>query len=73
MRIAEQFHLEFDHVAKVVSMTNAIGNVTALTFEYGRGKGLYNLVRAGTKSKHYYQSLRIWWGKKPRIFLPVKN
>lgn len=45
IRIAEQFNLEFDIAAKAITMFNAVGNVTAYSFAYGRGAGLYNLTR----------------------------
>lgn len=45
VRIAEEFDLEFDIAAKVISLKGGIGTTTALTFEYGKGKGIYKLTR----------------------------
>ena len=45
IRVAEQFKMEFDVVAKAISLSKTIGTTTALTFTYGRGLGLYNLTR----------------------------
>lgn len=43
--IAEAFGLEFKIRGKVIDLKKQIGTDTALTFEYGRGKGLYSLTR----------------------------
>lgn len=45
VRVAEYFKLEFDVVAKVITMTKSIGSVTAYNFQYGKNLGLYKLDR----------------------------
>lgn len=44
-RIAEAFKFEYEIVGRVINLKKAIGTTTALTFEYGQGKGLYNITR----------------------------
>ena len=44
-RIVEKFKIEFSLSGKQISLKKTVGNVTAYTFEYGRGKGLYELER----------------------------
>ncbi len=41
--IAETFKLEWQVNGKVISFVKQVGNVTTHYFEYGRGKGLYNI------------------------------
>ena len=45
IRVAESFKLEWQVVSKAISLIASVGSVRALTFEYGRGKGLYKLTR----------------------------
>lgn len=45
IRVAEAFNLEWTIVSKAISLIASVGTVRALTFEYGRGKGLYKLTR----------------------------
>lgn len=45
IRVAEAFSLEWSITSKAISLIASVGSVRALTFEYGRGKGLYKLTR----------------------------
>lgn len=45
IRVAEAFKLEYTITSKAISLIASVGSVRALTFEYGRGKGLYKLTR----------------------------
>lgn len=45
VKIAEEFSLEFNIDNREITLTKDIGTETAIKFEYGRGKGLYNLTR----------------------------
>lgn len=44
-RIAEEFDMEFIISGKEISIKKLIGNTTAITFEYGKNLGLYNITR----------------------------
>ena len=44
-RVAEQFSLEYQNVVQVINLSKTIGNDTSLVFKYGKGQGLYNLIR----------------------------
>lgn len=50
--IAEAFNLEFQEQEKVITMVPKIGRDTNLSFEYGMGKGLYNLTRTYVSDKN---------------------
>ncbi|MEJ2905101.1 hypothetical protein WAE58_21830 [Pedobacter panaciterrae] len=50
--IAEAFRLEFEDINKVINMVSKIGRDTGLSFEYGMGKGLYNLTRTYVSDKN---------------------
>src|SRR5574343_255312 len=45
IRVAEAFNKEWSIINKAISLTDSVGYVRGLTFEYGRGKGLYKLTR----------------------------
>lgn len=45
IRVAEAFNKEWSITSKAISLTDSVGYVRGLTFEYGRGKGLYKLTR----------------------------
>lgn len=44
-QIAEAFKLEYSLSGKAISIVFKVGNVTTLSFQYGKGKGLYTLTR----------------------------
>tara|TARA_R110002012_G_scaffold267666_2_gene451575 strand:+ start:31620 stop:34388 length:2769 start_codon:yes stop_codon:yes gene_type:complete len=44
-KIAEAFGMEFRIAGKAIYLQKSVGAETTLQFEYGRGKGLYNLQR----------------------------
>jgi hypothetical protein len=44
-KIAEAFKLEFWLTGKTINLTKQAGVLTNLDFEYGRGKGLYKVIR----------------------------
>lgn len=50
--IAEEFELEFDNQDKVITMIPKIGRDTGLSFEYGMGKGLYQMTRNYVNDKN---------------------
>lgn len=51
-RIAEEFKLEYEVNGKTIDLMKQIGSETSLTFEYGRGKGLYSLERQYVQDKN---------------------
>lgn len=50
--IAEAFGLEYDSDDKVITMIPKIGRDTGLVFEYGMGKGLYEITRSYVSNKN---------------------
>lgn len=64
VKVAEHFKLEFNIVAREVTMISAIGTTTALTFEYGRGKGLYKLTRQQVQSQNILTRVYGYGGDK---------
>lgn len=50
--IAEAFGLEYDSDDKVITMIPKIGRDTGLVFEYGMGKGLYEISRSYVSNKN---------------------
>jgi len=45
VRVAEAFGLEWTVASKAISLEASAGTIRELTFEYGRGSGLYKLTR----------------------------
>lgn len=45
VRVAEAFGLEWTIASKAISLEASVGTIRELTFEYGRGSGLYKLTR----------------------------
>jgi len=43
--ICDEFNLEYEHVQAYINLTAKVGNTLALSLEYGKGKGLYNIQR----------------------------
>lgn len=64
IRIAEYFKLEFIISAKEITMIPAVGTTTALTFEYGRGKGLYKLTRQQVQDQNILTRVFGYGGSK---------
>lgn len=53
MKVAEEFGLEFWLTGKTIHMTRQAGVDTNLDFEYGRGRGLYEVTRGGLETPLY--------------------
>ena len=53
MKAAEEFGLEFWLTGKTIHMTRQAGVDTNLDFEYGRGRGLYEVTRGGLETPLY--------------------
>lgn len=51
-QIADAFQMEFKFVGRAISMVKVVGNETTLKFQYGRGKGLYTLIRQAIEDKN---------------------
>ena len=50
-RIAEVFGMEYSLAGRVISMVAKVGSSTEYAFEYGKGKGLYQLTRSAVEDK----------------------
>jgi len=50
-KIAEAFGMEYRLAGKNIYLQKSVGSPTTLTFEYGRGKGLYSLTRNSIDDK----------------------
>jgi hypothetical protein len=64
VRVAEHFKLEFNIVSREITMIPAIGTTTALSFEYGRGKGLYKLTRQQVQDQNILTRVYGYGGDK---------
>ena len=51
-QIAEAFGLEYSIDGKAISLVPSVGNVNSITVEYGKGKGLYTLIREALSDKN---------------------
>ncbi|WON94756.1 phage tail protein [Sphingobacterium sp. UGAL515B_05] len=49
--VAQAFKAEWGIKGKVISLKKTVGTPRALTFEYGKGKGLYSLTRKSLQDK----------------------
>ncbi len=49
--VAQAMKAEWDIKGKVISLKKTVGTPRALTFEYGKGKGLYSLTRKSLQDK----------------------
>jgi len=49
-KLAETYNFEFELVGKTIHLKEAVGTVRELTFKYGQGQGLYNIVRKTVES-----------------------
>jgi hypothetical protein len=63
-KVSETFKYEFELVGKTINFTKVIGTVRDLTFEYGRGLGLYNLERKQVDSKAVFTRVFGFGGTK---------
>lgn len=63
-QIAEEFSLEWNVEGKVISIVPAVGNVTSLQFEYGKGKGLYSLRREALSDRNVVTRVYGFGGSK---------
>lgn len=50
-QIAKEFEVEFDIINRVITAKKQVGQYVGYTFEYGKGKGLYQLTRKNVDSK----------------------
>lgn len=57
-QVAEAFDLEYSISGKVISLVDELGTTQAVTFQYGRGNGLYTITRR-TIDEHFGT---IWYG-----------
>lgn len=64
IKVAEHFKLEFNFVSREITMIPAIGTTTALSFEYGRGKGLYKLTRQQVQDQNILTRVYGYGGNK---------
>lgn len=62
--IAEKFKLEFFLVGQQVNMVKTLGADTGLVFEFGRGKGLYELNRKIADDKNVVTRVYAFGGSK---------
>lgn len=53
-KIASAFNFEFEVVGKTINFKNAIGNLTAYTFKYGKNNGLYSIERRAFESQNVF-------------------
>jgi GH35 family endo-1,4-beta-xylanase len=59
IKIAEAFKLEFWLTGKTINLTAQAGVLTNLTFEYGRGRGLYKISRGQINDTAYFNRLYV--------------
>jgi len=59
LKIAEAFGLEFWLTGKTLNLTAQAGVDTNITFEYGRGRGLYEIVRGEIDNELYFNRLYV--------------
>jgi hypothetical protein len=59
VRVAEAFKLEFWLNGKTINLTKQAGVLTNITFEYGRGRGLYSITRGKIDDAAYFNRLYI--------------
>lgn len=59
IKIAEAFGLEFWLTGKTLNLTAQAGVDTNITFEYGRGRGLYEIVRGEIDNELYFNRLYV--------------
>lgn len=62
--IAEKFKMEFFLVGQQISMVKTFGSDTGLVFEFGRGKGLYELNRKIADDKNVVTRVYAFGGSK---------
>src|SRR5690606_21462193 len=71
-KIAEAFGMEYRLAGKNIYLQKSVGTATMLTFEYGRGKGLYTLTRTSIDNKSLIT--RVYgFGSKRNIDLNYRN
>lgn len=63
-KIADEFQLEFSLAAREISLVKAVGHDTNLLFEYGKGKGLYQLTRNAIDDKNVVTRVYAFGGDK---------
>lgn len=63
-KIAEAFEMEYSLAGKAITLKKSVGIATSLEFEYGRGKGLYNLQRTGIAEKNLVTRVYGFGGRK---------
>lgn len=63
-KIANEFQLEFLLSAREISLINSVGHDTTLMFEYGKGKGLYQLTRNAIDDKNVVTRVYAFGGDK---------
>jgi hypothetical protein len=63
-RICEEFAVEFRIVQRHVTIGKTVGADTLYEFEYGKGKGLYNLVRESVQDQSVVTRLYVFGGEK---------
>lgn len=71
-QICEAFNLEFSYNNKSINLVRQAGVNTGLYFEYGRGKGLYEIERLTPENYHPVTKLYIF-GSKTNIPLGYRN
>lgn len=53
-KIASAFNFEFEVNNKVINFKNAVGNLTAYSFKYGKNNGLYSIERRAFESQNVF-------------------